>query len=218
MAWGYFKVRVTIAALVLGSLLFGWGYKEYRLAAQSGQEPQVMSCYELQLSGQPANAYVRINGFWCDLDNTVVTYREANEERYVKTFIPLYPIIGNRGNPIILRSGNLNNDAEIQAQARQGSVEGLIVSSVDKLYRVERPLLEPLLRPGEETIILDLNRKPKTAGHAVGIMAGGGVVFISPLLFILVTGTRLKQPGDDWESKTPSAPPEPLAGEGRLYF
>lgn len=224
---GLHKLRFALGCLVAGGALCFWGFNELKLSRQSSVTPQSMSCLELVMYGEGDNAHVALDGFWYDLENAIAEHPENNEDHFYKVYIPLHPINGEAGT-VLLRSDDLPDVGSIQRQATQSEVRGMVINSISKLGREEQELLQAAMRPGEEPVILDLDRQPKAAGTAIGILFGGGCVMLLPFAGALLSGHRLKhEAGDEWADGPADFPaagwgaaaPSPDAtGEGRPRF
>lgn len=197
-------IRFALALIVGGVALTFFGYNENRLASAADAEPQTISAAELAANGPGDNAHVIINDFEMITWETIVLTPENNEDKYEKVWAPVItfddPYIEElqslpenavaappyKGEiKLILYSKDISNAGELESAAMKDTIQGLVINKIDKLSGDElTELRKSLAINPDEVIIIEHNRKPKSAGVTL-LMMGGGVLLIlaGPALF-----------------------------------
>lgn len=214
MTWVKFRFLVLLA---VGGCLLAWnGQREMRLARQSLQEPRWVSCERLIADGVADNAHVRLNGFWCNPDNVVYHHRDSGG--YVETYIPVHPEHGTPGT-VLLRSTAAPDAEAVHRVLGKNAVKGTVVNAVSSLSGDVRTSLAHLVAPGQDPLIVDIGRKPKTPAAAMSMLIGGVMLSLPMVLALPGRLQRRAHSSLQDEAPLPAAPRGTApAVESRPYF
>jgi hypothetical protein len=191
-------IRIVIALFIGGGILAYFGYNEHKLASSADSNPQTITAADLAANGYGDNAHVKMTDFFLLDTQSVVEYPEDNENRYNKIWAPVIELDNpyvdeymdsnpNQAPPayrgkvgVILYSTDINNDNAFLSVMESGSVQGMIINDIDQISGEELSLLKQGL-PGinEKTVlVLEHNRKPKSTGITMLMMAGGVLLML----------------------------------------
>lgn len=198
--------RLNIALAGISLVLGFYALNEARLAAKSQAEPTSISLAELMQNGDPDNLHVTVTGVKVDLENTVVEYRENNEDYYLQIFAPCRARgTEGRGFGMVLLSSNLHSDADIAPLDIRQSFTGMIVNEIRSLNSREKQYLRQIPGINADTVrLFQLDRKPTSTGALVGMFGLSGAMFLGALGWIFFTGSPDAAPARPRSKKTAS--------------
>jgi hypothetical protein len=202
-------IRIAIALVVGGAFLTFFGYNENKLASAADTDPQTMTAAELIANGPGDNAHIILEDFQVIAWETIVLTPEDNENKYEKVWAPVITIDDPYIEEIqalpdtalttppyreeiglILYAKDISSGAELERVAMSETVQGLVINEIDKLSGDELKELQKSLKiDPDKVIILEHNRKPKSGGLTMLMMAGGILLILAgPGLFFLTRG------------------------------
>lgn len=195
-----FSINWFNIAMVFGGIgIFIAGVRESRLAAKAQSVPTEISLSDLNANGYGQNIYLTVSGVSCILEETVVYGDEkpgGDVTNYDKVWVPCVAAgddaVGGNVH-FVLYSTKADTDNEVMALASGGTYTGLIVNDVDPLSSSELKLLESGF-PGanlRNALILEVDRAPSGAGAVLAYYAGGGLLSLGGLAWILFGGNFL---------------------------
>lgn len=204
-------IRLALALVVGGAILTFFGYNENKLASAADAEPQKMTVAELIENGPGDNAHLVLSDFWLLDAESVVEYEGEDQSRYTKIWSPMIssgdayvqrylafmaseevdaPTYEDTIH-IVMYSEQINDDNDFYNFLQKETVQGLIVNEIESISGEELSLLQQSL-PGinaDKVLIFEHNRKPKSSGATMAMMAGGVLLILTgPGLFFLGRG------------------------------
>ena len=201
-------IRFAIAFVVGGAILAFFGYNENKLASAADAQPQDITVAELIENGIGDNAHIRLGDFWLLDTQSVVEYEGTDDTKYTKIWSPvitsddayveeyiafmdsdaLTPPPYNDTVHVVLYSESINDDNDFYNLLQEETVQGLIINEIETISGEELSLLRQSL-PGldpDKVLVLEHNRKPKSAGTTMLMMVGGVLLMLAgPGLFFL---------------------------------
>ena len=197
--------------LVGGCVLLFLGVQEVRLASGAKAKARDITCAELGEKGPGDNAHVRMGEFLLCEFSFVYESKEGQSDRYERVWVPAVPLEGEyhrqlrqhveekgaaaaadlpmpRDLRVVVKSGRVHNDAELEALAMGDTLEGMVVNRISGLGGEERKILQDSY-PGvdfSKVYILEHGRTPAGFGKTAGLLGGGAALVLVPVgLFVL---------------------------------
>lgn len=180
-----------------------WGWNEYRLSQVSKADPQRLTCEALGRDGPGDNAHVVLT------DHVLLTHAfvySSRKETWTEAWIPVVPrggayhrklsaLVQAGGQDaklpppddlrVIVKVARPKDESTIDRLAEADTLSGLVINEVSRIPTESHKLLSSSY-PGidlRRCWILEVDRKPKSAGLGLGIVAasvvGMGVLFRS---------------------------------------
>jgi hypothetical protein len=200
--------RFIIAMIVGGGVLVFMTVQDLRLRSIAKDKPQYITCADLQAKGPGENVHVMLGEYL--LCSFSYVYEEKSAGTWSKVWVPAVPVGGayhqqllaqvdEQGNvpdnfplpndvKVIIKSNDVDNEAELLALGNQQTLQGMVVNLVDSLGSEEKKILQESYPSVnfDECYIIEVDRKPASTGKllgtglgGLGLMAAGGFIFLA---------------------------------------
>jgi hypothetical protein len=202
--------RIKFLPLIIGGVLFFFGFQEWRLATKARGQPQRITAAQLEANGPGDNAHIELADFlFCN--NYVYkssSQRAAQAGNWETVWIPAVPLDGpyvqrlrsmaaagqiqpNFIPPpddvrIIIKSSKVKGEGDLQRLGDADTLKGVVVNEIESLGSEEKKHLQESY-PGidfSRCWIVQHEREPAGAGKVLGLMGGGGTLFLAGLAWL----------------------------------
>ena len=197
--------RIAIGLMVAGGFLAYFGYEEYKVGAGASADPVRVDLATLENGTPPPDSHLDIGPHWAifpvwvgwgelETDKLDYIYYPIVSEThpYNQAWDALLVQYGEQEIPesampqltslaVLVKSKRYKTESAVPAQWENvGSVQGLLVNEIESLKPGEEQSLRQAF-PGlslENVMILEQDRRPKSALLALAMMGGGVVVIL----------------------------------------
>ena len=207
---------VKLLMIVCGLILLVFGVQEYRLASESSQTPQKITCAELAANGPGKNAYITLtNARLCGESFVYKTDPRGIVNEWKQVWIPAVPpnirLVDSLANlvkelrgetppkpkdiHVLIKTSHVKDEKALRALAGQGEITGLVTNKIESLGSKEKEILEQNY-PGidfDRCYVIEHDRKPQDILKVAAMIGGGGLMALAGVAWA-VAGLRL--PGE----------------------
>lgn len=192
LKWGFNPHGLNVAMTFGGIVLFVLGINESRLAAKSNAVPAEISLVELIDKGAGENIYLTVSGVEPQTGEFVYEQRSRGPlSSYSKVWIPCVPADSNQQQvKFLLFSTKASDDDAVGRLMDTRSHTGMIVNDIRGLGSDERRLLQSNLQGTnpDDVLIFEVGRTPSGAAARLAYFAGGVLLTLAGLAWILLGG------------------------------
>jgi hypothetical protein len=199
--------RFILAMVIGGGFLVFMTVQDWRLKSTAKEQPQFITCADLEAKGPGENAHIMLGEFLiCSFS---YVYEEKSPGNWSKVWVPAVPVGGefhkklltqvdDQGNltgdmqlptgvKVIIKSNDVDNETELLALGDQQTLQGMVVNLVDSLGSDEKKLLQESYPSVnfDDCYIVEVDRKPASTGRllatgfgGLALMAAGGITFL----------------------------------------
>ena len=192
------RFRLILVPIVVGAVLFFFGFQDWRLALKAKVRPQSISAAQLEANGPGDNAHVNLTGVvLCEWSFVYEASKRGGKENwrwvwvpavaqnsaYARNLLAMPP--GMEPPPpdqvrIIIKSNKARSEEDVHELAMNRSIHGMVINEIESLGGEEKKLLSQSY-PGidfSRCWIVQVNRAPAGSGQVMGMMGGGGMLVL----------------------------------------
>lgn len=206
-----FRINRLILALMIGGGALGFfGLQEMRLAAASSEQPQTLSCSDLEKNGPGKNAHIHLTKFTFtrhyiferDKNNanadckTVWNPLVATDGAYFRSLKVL--VAAGKLKPseaqdptnilVLMKTHKIPNESLRESFVENtNTLDGMVINDIDSLKGEEKRLLEDSF-PGADfskVWIFEEGREPASPAKYLAMLGGGLALILAGLFFML---------------------------------
>lgn len=188
--------RIVVICIVIGCMLVFFGYQEMRLSRVAKETPQTIKCADLAAKGPGDNAHITLTDY--DFTNQFVYQSKSGGATWQKVYVPAIPQSGNlvelmksHASPdikVIVKSAKVHSEADLNALAKAGTFQGMVVNEIDSLGSDERKLLTESYPNIDfaKVWIVEHARHPSGSGKVFAFMGGGTTLAVAGVGLFLI--------------------------------